>query len=58
MLAKKQLGGAEGGTNAEISQNLLVSAKDLMVFAGLLKYRLGERVWEAVCGVSSDIGLV
>ena len=28
-----------------------------MVFAGLLKYRLGERVWEAVCGVSAEVGL-
>ena len=41
----------------QISEDLLASARDLMVFAGLLKYRLGERVWEAVCGVSSDVGL-
>ena len=57
VLANKQLGGAEGGTNAQISEDLLASARDLMVFAGLLRYRLGERVWEAVCGVSSDVGL-
>ena len=28
-----------------------------MVFAGLLKYRLGERVWEAICGVGGDVGV-
>lgn len=57
MLASRQLGGVEGGTNAQISEDLLASARDVMVFAGLLKYRLGERVWEAVCGVSADVGV-
>ena len=36
---------------------LLASARDLMVFAGLLKYRLGERVWEAICGAGGDVGV-
>ena len=32
------------------------AARDLMVFAGLVKYRLSERVWEAVCGVAGEVG--
>lgn len=28
-----------------------------MVFAGLVKYRLGERVWDAVCSVGGDVGV-
>lgn len=57
MLASRQYGGGEGGTNTQISEELLGSARDLMVFAGLVKYRLGERVWEAVCGVGGDVGV-
>ncbi|KAL9104641.1 MAG: hypothetical protein Q9163_000445 [Psora crenata] len=52
-LANKQYGG-EGSTSRELSEALLSAAKDLMVFAGLVKYRLGERVWEAVCSVAGD----
>lgn len=40
-----------------MSKDLLGSAKDLMVFAGLVKYRLGDRVWEAVTRCGDDIGL-
>lgn len=39
-----------------MSDELLGSAKDLMVFAGLVKYRLGERVWEAVTRCGGDVG--
>ena len=39
-----------------MSDDLLSAAKDLMVFAGMLKYRLGEKVWEAVCNVGGDTG--
>ena len=46
----------EGGTTRALSEELLSAAKDLMVFAGLVKYRLGERVWEAVCAVAGDAG--
>ncbi|KAL9125328.1 MAG: hypothetical protein Q9217_005460 [Psora testacea] len=53
-LANRQYGG-EGSTTKELSEELLSAAKDLMVFAGLVKYRLGERVWEAVCGVGGDV---
>ncbi len=57
VLGARQYGGGEGGTNREISEELLGSARDLMVFAGLVKYRLGERVWEAVCSVGGDVGV-
>ncbi|KAK4695407.1 nuclear pore complex protein Nup93, partial [Lecanoromycetidae sp. Uapishka_2] len=57
LLASRQYGGGEGGTNKEISDELLGSARDLMVFAGLVKYRLGDKVWEAVCGVGGDVGV-
>lgn len=57
VLGARQYGGGEGGTNREMSEELLGSARDLMVFAGLVKYRLGERVWEAVCSVGGDVGV-
>ena len=43
--------------NKEISDELLGSARDLMVFAGLVKYRLGEKVWEALASTGADIGI-
>lgn len=57
VLASRQYGGGEGGMNKEISDELLGSARDLMVFAGLVKYRLGERVWEAICVTGGDVGI-
>ena len=57
VLGSRQYGGEKGGTNREISEGLLSSARDLMVFAVLVKYRLGERVWKAVCSVGGDAGV-
>lgn len=57
VLAARQYGGGEGGMNKEISDELLSSARDLMVFAGLVKYRLGEKVWEAICSTGGDVGI-
>ncbi|CAD6565372.1 MAG: hypothetical protein ASARMPREDX12_009250 [Alectoria sarmentosa] len=57
VLASRQYGGGEGGMNKEISDELLSNARDLMVFAGLVKYRLGEKVWEAICLTGSDVGI-
>jgi len=57
VLGSREYGGGDGSTNKEISDDLLSSARDLMVFAGLVKYRLGERVWEAVCSVGGDVGV-
>ena len=50
-LAQKQY---EGGASRQLSEELLSAARDLMVFAGLIKYRLSEKVWEAVCSVGED----
>ena len=47
----------EGGASRQLSEELLSAARDLMVFAGLIKYRLSEKVWEAVCGAGGDSGV-
>ena len=47
----------EATSRKEMSEQLLVAAKDLMVFAGLVKYRLGERVWEQVTRCGGDVGV-
>ena len=39
-----------------MSEQLLQGAKDLMVFAGLVKYRLGESVWEGLIRCGGDVG--
>ena len=57
VLLSRQYGGGEGGMNKEISDDLLDSARDLMVFAGLVKYRLGEKVWEAICSTGGEVGI-
>lgn len=57
VLLLRQYGGGEGGMNKGISDELLGSARDLMVFAGLVKYRLGEKVWEAICSMGGDVGI-
>ena len=57
VLLSRQYGGGEGGMNKGISDELLGSARDLMVFAGLVKYRLGEKVWEAICSMGGDVGI-
>ena len=57
VLGSREYGGGEGSTNQQIKDELQGSARDLMVFAGLVKYRIGERVWEAVCRVAGDVGV-
>ena len=57
VLASRQYGGPRGGMNNVISDELLSSARDLMIFAGLVKYRLGDKVWEAICSTGSDVGI-
>lgn len=52
-----QAGGQyENETRRQMGEELLRAAKDLMVFAGLVKYRLGERVWAAVTGAGGEVG--
>ena len=47
----------ENATRKAMSEELMVAAKDLMVFAGLVKYRLGEKVWAAVTGAGGEVGV-
>lgn len=47
----------ENQTRKEMSEEMMVAARDLMVFAGLIKYRLGEKVWAAVTGAGGEVGV-
>ena len=47
----------ENQTRKEMSEEMIVAARDLMVFAGLVKYRLGEKVWAAVTGAGGEVGV-
>ncbi len=47
----------EDGTRKAMSEELLQGATDLMVFVGLVRYRLGERVWDAVTRCGGDVGV-
>ena len=57
LLGSREYGGGEGSTNKALMDELHGTARDLMVFAGLVKYRVGERVWAAVCRVGGDVGV-
>ena len=57
VLLSRQYGAGDGGMNKEISDELLGSARDLMVFAGLVKYRIGDKVWEKLCSAGGDVGI-
>ena len=56
-------GGAAGGgmfeseTRRAMREELVGKARDLMVFAGLIKLRLGKGVWEGIVGGASDVGV-
>ena len=49
--------GFEDATRRGMSEELLQGATDLMVFVGLVRYRLGERVWDAVTRCGGDVGV-
>ena len=38
-------------------EELVGKARDLMVFAGLIKLRLGAGVWEALVAGAGDVGV-
>ena len=38
-----------------MAEELLQAAKDLMVFAGLLKYKLSPKVFEALARAGQDV---
>jgi nuclear pore complex protein Nup93 len=46
----------EDPTKAQMADELLAAAKDLMVFAGLVKYKLPPRVFEALARAGQDAG--
>ena len=37
--------------------DLVEKAKDLMVFAGLIKLRLGNGVWDGLVGGAGEVGV-
>ena len=47
----------ESETRRAMREELVGKAKDLMVFAGLFKLRLGKGVWEGIVGGASDVGV-
>ena len=50
-------GGFESDTRAAMREELVVKAKDLMVFAGLVKLRLQKGVWEGIVGGAAEVGV-
>ena len=38
-------------------EDLVSKAKDLMVFAGLIKLRLGNGVWDGLVGGAGEVGV-
>ena len=46
----------EDQTKKAMSAELLASAKDLMVFAGAVRARLGERIWESLVRCGGEVG--
>ena len=49
-------GGFESHTRSVMRADLVTKAKDSMVFAGLIKLRLGKGVWEAIIGGAAEVG--
>lgn len=47
----------ETDMKARLSEELLVMAKDLMVFSGMVKYKLPPRVYETLARAGADIGV-
>jgi len=39
-----------------LAEELLVMAKDLMIFSGMVKYKLPPRVYESLARAGADIG--
>lgn len=50
-------GGFESETRRAMREQLVGKAKDLMVFAGLVKLRLGKGVWEGIVGGAGEVGV-
>lgn len=54
--ARQSSGAYENETRQGLAENLLVSAKDLMIFSGMVKYKLPPRVYETLARAGADIG--
>ena len=48
--------GFESHTRDMMRSDLVTKAKDLMIFAGLIKLRLGDGIWEALIGGAAEVG--
>lgn len=51
------MGTYENDMRHNIADELIVMAKDLMVFAGMIKYKLPPRVYETLAKVGGDNGM-
>lgn len=49
-------GAYENEIRQSLADELLVMAKDLMVFAGMIKYKLPPRVYETLARAGADVG--
>jgi nuclear pore complex protein Nup93 len=49
-------GGFEDAMRKVLADQLLQKAKDLMVFAGLIRYKLPPRVFETLAREGQDVG--
>lgn len=47
----------EDANKRGIAETLLQAAKDLMVFAGLIRYKLPPRVFEVLAKAGQDVGI-
>lgn len=53
-----QQGMYENDMRQSLADKLLVMAKDLMVFAGMIKYKLPPGVYEALAKAAGDMSVV
>lgn len=53
-----QSGVYENEMRQTLADELLVMAKDLMVFAGMIKYKLPPRVYETLARAGAEVGAV
>jgi nuclear pore complex protein Nup93 len=49
-------GAYENEIRQSLADELLVMAKDLMIFSGMVKYKLPPRVYETLARAGADIG--
>lgn len=57
LLGEGPEGSFESDTRQAMREDLVSNAKDLMVFAGLIKLRLGNGVWDGLVGGAGEVGV-